>query len=203
MKIRRIGWTVLAIVALVAALLLGQGARFVQALTPPAAQTQVVAQAPDAPPPTPVPTLEGTFTDPQERFEVGILATMTVSSAGGNPLFQRPDGSLAYSVVVVPLTPGTPDPLPDVALVRAAEEAFGAGEGFQTTGFQAMNGGGLQIGWRGRLSQGAAPPAPVTGTILAKQQGANVFLLAVAALEAGADQVEGAIATLAPTLKAL
>ncbi|MBD0335012.1 MAG: hypothetical protein ICV62_05955 [Cyanobacteria bacterium Co-bin13] len=208
MKIRQIGWAALAMVALLGALLLGNGAGLLQRWGMPAVQAQLSAPtsapAPAAPaaPAAPLP-LGGTFTDPQSRFEIGLLETMTVSSAGGSPLFQRPDGSLAYTVVVVPLSPGSADPLPDVALVRAAEEAFGSGEGFQTTGFQAVNGGGLQIGWRGRLSQGSAPPAPVTGTILAKQQGENVFLLTVAATEAGAVQVGDAIATLAPTLKAL
>ncbi|MBD0268462.1 MAG: hypothetical protein ICV77_09220 [Cyanobacteria bacterium Co-bin8] len=205
MKIRQTGWAALAMLALLAALVLSNGANLFQRWGMPAAQAQLSAQTPTPTPTAPAAPLPlgGTFTDPQARFEIGLLETMTVSSAGGSPLFQRPDGSLAYTVVVVPLAPGSADPLPDVALVRAAEEAFGSGEGFQTTGFQAVNGGGLQIGWRGRLSQGSAPPAPVTGTILAKQQGENVFLLTVAATDAGAAQVGDAIASLAPTLKAL
>lgn len=158
---------------------------------------------------SPLPTVSatlpitGTFTDPQKRFEVGILDNMTTSTAGTSPLFSQPDGSLAYTVVTVPLSPGTADPLPDVALMQAAQKAFGLGEGFQTTGFQSVEGGGLQIGWLGRLSQPPSSPQAISGSILAKQQGGNIFLLLVAATADGAEQVPAAIATLAPTLKVL
>ncbi|HEY9762167.1 MAG TPA: hypothetical protein V6D07_06550 [Trichocoleus sp.] len=239
MSNRRIWTAGLALVALLAALLLGgkvsqtaglsnAGLSVAHAQTP---ATSAPTQSPVAAPgpaggsapgqPAVVPTpgqtpgasppaqtlgalpISGTFQDPQKRFEIGILETMTVSAAGGNPLFQQPDGNLAYTVAVVPLTPGTTNALPDVALLQAAKDTFGRGEGFQTTGFQAVEGGGLQISWFGRLSQGPTPPKPVSGSILAKQQGNQIFLLLVAALEPSREQVAGAIATLAPTLKVL
>lgn len=184
----------------------GKGLAIAQSPPPASAPAapSVPQTAPAPPPPTvaapPALTLNGSFSDPQNRFEVGILEATTVSTVAGNPLFQRPDGSLAYTVVVMPLGANAPNPLPEAALVQAAEKTFGAGEGFQTTGFQAV-GGGLQIGWLGRLSQPPAPPQPMTGSILAKQQGDSVFFLMVAATEAAAAEVEGAIAVLAPTLK--
>lgn len=240
MNNRRIWLTGLALIALLAVLLLGNGTVLLPTGLPTAGLSVAQAQTPAAPAPTPTPVaapgpaggsapvqpasaptaspapaaspapqppttlpINGTFQDPQKRFEIGILGPMTVSSAGGNPLFQQPDGNLAYTVAVVPLSPGTTNALPDVALLQAAEDTFGRGEGFQTTGFQAVEGGGLQISWLGRLSQGATPPKPVSGSILAKQQGNQIFLLLVAALEPNANQVQGAIATLAPTLKVL
>lgn len=166
----------------------------------PVAAPTSAAEPQTAPAPPAALPLNGSFSDPQNRFEIGILEATTVSTVAGNPLFQRPDGSLAYTVIVMPLAANAPNPLPEAALVQAAEKTFGAGEGFQTTGFQAI-GGGLQIGWLGRLSQPPAPPQPMTGSILAKQQGDNVFFLMVAATEAAAAQVEDAIAVLAPTLK--
>ncbi|HEY9735050.1 MAG TPA: hypothetical protein V6D06_02165 [Trichocoleus sp.] len=197
-------WLVgLAAAALLGVLLLGYGIDWLRPTGAAMAQTQPASGQSQPPAPASTPSLSGTYTDPQERFEVGILEAMTISSAGSSPLFQRPDGNLAYTVVVVPLAPGTADPLPDVALVRAAEDAFGAGEGFQTTGFQSVAGGGLQIGWTGRFSQGAAPAKPIMGTILAKQQGAEIFLLMVAGIDTGMEEVTSAIASLAPTLKVL
>lgn len=237
MNNRRIWLAGLALVALFAVLVLGNGTVLLQtagwsnvemsvaqAQTPPTPTSSPVAAPgpaggsapgqPVAPTPGQVPVpppaqpstalpLSGTFQDPQKGFEIGTLESMTMSSAGGNPLFQKPDGSLAYTVAVVSLSPGTTNALPDVALLQAAKDTFGRGEGFQTTGIQTVDGGGLQISWSGRLSQGPTPPKPVSGSILAKQQGEKIFLLLVAALEPSQNQVAGAIATLAPTLKVL
>lgn len=162
--------------------------------------TQVMAQEPELETAAPSFTLSGTYDDPQNRFQVGIADGFIVSTAGGSPLFQTPDGSLAYSVVVMPLDATAANPLPDVALLQATEAAFGKGEGFQTSSFQTVAGGGLQIDWTGRLTQGGGPPQPVAGKVLTKQQGEAIFMLMVAALEEGQPLVPEAINSLADTL---
>lgn len=184
-----------AAVALVLSLMLGYGLSDPLTVNAPAL-AQVEPTAENASPTD----ISGIYTDPQNRFEIGILNGYQVSTAGGSPLFQAPDGSLAYAVVLVPLDANAPDPLPDVALLRAAETALGQGEGFQTANFQPVEGGGLQIEWTGRLSQGSGPPQPISGRILAKQEGMTIYLLTVAGTETGSAQVEPATASLVPTL---
>lgn len=149
----------------------------------------------------PGPSVVGTYEDPQGNFQIGILDGYGVNSVSGFPLFQSTEGSLAYSVVKVLLKADTP--LSDIGLVDVAQTALGNGEGFQTQTFTPVVGGGLQIAWSGRLSQGSAPPQPISGTVLAKQQGSEVYLIVVAALEAGAPQVSEMVSTLASTLQIL
>jgi hypothetical protein len=110
-----------------------------------------------------------------------------MSMVSGSPLFQKQDGSAAYSIVRVPLTGDAP--LADIALVEIVQRSLGRGEGFQTQAFNPLPGGGLQIAWTGRLSQGATPAKPVSGTVLAKQQRAQVFLVVVAALETAVNEL--------------
>lgn len=145
--------------------------------------------------------ISGTYEEPQGRFQVGIIDGYSVSSAGGSPLFQQGDGGLAYSVVRVPLSSETP--LSDVGLAEITEQTLGQGEGFQAQTFDNVPGGGLQIAWTGRLSQGAAPPQPVGGLVLAKQEGSAAYLLVIAALEDAAGQVPSVAASLAATLEIL
>lgn len=155
----------------------------------------------NAPPPALAPALpmvSGNFADPQGRFQIGILDGYSVSSAGGNPLFQAADGSLAYTVAVAPFPTA---PTPEAALVAAAESTFGAGEGFVAgDDLQPIPGGGIRINWTGRLSQGAAPPQPITGKIFARQRDEAVFLLLVAATSAAEPQLSDAINALGGTL---
>ncbi|WP_017302200.1 hypothetical protein [Nodosilinea nodulosa] len=154
----------------------------------------------NAPPPALAPALpmvSGSFEDPQGRFQVGIIDGYSVSSVGGNPLFQAADGSLAYTVAVAPLLAAS---TPEAAMVAAAERTFGDGEGFVAGDVQPIPGGGIRVNWTGRLSQGAAPPQPITGKIFARQHGAEVFLLLVAATSAGEAQVSDAIIALGSTL---
>jgi hypothetical protein len=142
--------------------------------------------------------VNGSFEDPQKRFQIGILDGFKVSSAGGSPLFQAADGSLAYTVAVAPLLPAES---PEAALVAAAQRTFGNGEGFIAgDDVQPLPGGGLRINWRGRLSQGATPPEPITGKIFARQRGEDAFLLLVAATSAGEPQLSDAIIALGSTL---
>ncbi|HSM83546.1 MAG TPA: hypothetical protein VLS96_17805 [Nodosilinea sp.] len=154
----------------------------------------------NAPPPALAPALpmvSGSFSDPQGRFQIGIFEGYSVSSAGGNPLFQAADGSLAYTVAVAPLPVAA---TPEAALVAAAESTFGAGEGYVAGDVQPIPGGGVRINWAGQLSQGAAPPQPITGKIFASQRNAQAFLLLVAATETGEPQLSDAINALGSTL---
>jgi hypothetical protein len=162
-------------IALVISLLMAQA-------LPPLGNSFSQAQAQQGNPPPPrlapaLPMVSGSFEDPQQRFQIGILEGFNVSSAGGSPLFQAADGSLAYTVVVTPLTAAES---PDAALVDAAQRTFGNGEG--------------------RLSQGAAPPQPITGKIFARQRGQDVFLLLVAATDGASAQLSDAITALGGTL---
>lgn len=145
--------------------------------------------------------LSGTYEDPQGNFQIGILDGYAVSSAAGSPLFQNAEGSIAYSVVWVPLSSETP--LSEIGLVEIAQQTLGQGEGFQTQTFNAVPDGGLEISWRGRLSQGADPPRPVSGVVLVQQEGAEAYLLVVAALEDATSQVSEVVSTLTDTLTIL
>jgi hypothetical protein len=197
--IRRFRLVAIAILALLAIVLVGQGATVV----PWSTASQVLAQ--NNPPPEALapalPMVGGQFEDPQSRFQVGILDGYQVSTVSGSPMFQAADGSLAYTVVVVPQPAGTPDPLPDRHLALIANETFGDGEGFMASNLQSIPGGGIQLDWTGRLSQGNAPPQPVAGKVFVNQRGSNVYLLLVAATEAGMPQVNDAITTLGGTLR--
>lgn len=168
---------------------------------------------PDAPEPTanePSPaaaplTLGGSYDDPQGRYQIAILQGFSVNTYGGSPVFEAADGRLAYTVVTVPLAPESAEPVgtvTDATLAQAARETFGTGEGFQTTGFQQLDQGGIQISWLGSLSQQGVTQG-MQGVILSRQGGNQIYLLAVAATPEGYDQIEPAIATLAPTLELL
>lgn len=143
----------------------------------------------------------GTYEDPQGRFQIGILESYSTNSVSGSPLFQAEDGSVAYSVVTVPVS--NEAPLSDIALVEIAQQTFESGEGFQAQAFSTVPGGGLQIAWTGRLSAGAGPPQAVSGEILAKQQASEVYLLVIAAMEDGGANVSQTVSTLVSTLKIL
>jgi hypothetical protein len=186
-------------IALLASILLTQGIHWDLGLSGRTVSPLAQAQG-NAPPPALAPALpmvSGSFEDPQERFQIGILEGYSVNSVGVNPLFQAADGSLAYTVAVAPLLAASS---PEAAMVAAAETTFGNGEGFVAGDVQPIAGGGVRINWAGRLSQGAAPPQPITGKIFARQRDAQVFLLMVAATSAGEAQVSDAINALGSTL---
>ena len=191
----------MAAIALIVSLLIGSGHGWTTAAV--SSPGSMLAQAPANEPATTVeaaPSLSGLYKDPQGTFQIGILDGATTTTAGGPPLFTLPDGSLAYSVVQLPLD--SEAPLPDVTLVALANQALNNGEGFQTQTFTSVP-QGLQIDWTGRLSQGSRPPQPVSGSILANQQGAQVYLLVVAALETATAQVPQTLVALAESLEFL
>lgn len=202
MRRRSWGWVGITAIALVLSMMVG--GQLSSQNQRQSASAEILAQQPAETSPaagSSVPALSGTYEDPQGNFQVGILEGATTSTFAGHPLFQLPGGDLAYSIVRVPLNGEAA--LSDIALVELARQALDNGEGFQTQSFSPVPGGGLQIGWTGRLSQGAAPPQPISGTILAKQQGAEAYFLVVAALEAATEQVPQVLVTLSDTLKIL
>lgn len=147
------------------------------------------------------PTVIASYEDPQGKFKVGILDGYIATSAAGSPVFYADDGSIAYSVVQVAL--GSESPLSDLRLVEIAQSTLGKGEGFQTQTFNSIADGGLEIAWTGRLSQGSGAPQPVSGSILVRQQGADAYVLAVAALQSAVNQVPSVLNVLAGTLEIL
>ena len=202
MNRRPLAWLGVAAIALVVSLLVSSsGGNFGVAVF---ADVQIVQETTDTPPSStvvPSPIISGTYEDPQGRFQIGILNGYIVSSVSGSPLLQNADGSLAYSVVRVPLN--SEAPIPDIGLVEFAQQTLNNGEGFQTQTFTLVPGGGLQIAWSGRLSQGGTPPQPISGTALAKQQGTEVYLLVIAALESGVSQVPQLVSLLSDSLTIL
>ena len=199
MKQRAFWWTGLAAIALALSVLVGSAWQVGLSAAPPHI-LQVAQEVPEVETfaPETALALVGNYEDPQGNFQVGLLEGYTTSSAAGSPLFQNGDGSLAYSVIRVPLNSDTL--LSEIGLVEIAQQTLGQGEGFQTRTFNTVPEGGVQIAWVGRLSQGAAPPQPVSGTILAKQQGVDTYLLVVAALEDAVEQVPQVVSTLTDTL---
>lgn len=188
-------WGTLAAMALLLGLWLSQGAAV-------GGRSAAVAQQPiNLPPPelaAALPMISGTFEDPQGRFKIGLFDGYRVSTAGTTPLFQAPDGSLAYTVALTPL--GSSATASDADLLRAAQATFGQGEGFTPGDVQAIPGGGVRINWTGSLRQGAAPPQPISGKIFARQRDRDVYLLLVAATDAAEAQLSDAITTLGSTL---
>ncbi len=149
--------------------------------------------------------LGGSYDDPQGRYQVAILNGFSVNTYAGSPVFEAADGRLAYTVVTVPIAPDSDEPVgtvTDATLAQVARDTFGDGEGFQTTGFQQLDEGGIQISWLGSLSQGGSTQG-MQGVILSRQANNQIYLLALAATPEGYDQIESAIATLAPTLELL
>lgn len=198
--IRRFRILLLGTIALVVSILLTQGIQWGTAIGSAGSMSPQAQAQGNAPPPVLAPSLpmvSGSFEDPQGRFQIGIFDGYSVSSVSGSPLFQAADGSLAYTVAVAPLLAAGS---PEEAMVAAAESTFGGGEGFVPGDVQPIPGGGVRINWTGRLSQGAAPPQPISGKIFARQQEAEVFLLLVAATSAGEAQVSDAINALGSTL---
>lgn len=199
MNRRSFGWIGIAAIALVLSLVLSSEAGVMRPAAS-SATAQLAQATPDVAPAEVAPVLSGQYEDPQGAFQIGLLEGVITTTAGGAPLFTLPDGSLAYSVIRLPLESDTP--LSEVALVALARRTLDNGEGFQTQTFTSVP-QGLQIAWTGRLSQGGRPPQPLSGSVLASQQGAEVYLLVVAALEPAIAQVPQTLVTLADSLEFL
>lgn len=150
-------------------------------------------------PPLPI---NGTYRDPNGRYQIGILQDYKVSPIAGAVLIEAGDGNLAYTVLTQPqaqlgVAAGA---IPNDALVRAAQNAFRQGEGFQTGEVRSIP-GGVQIDWTGTLTI-AGRTQPVGGVILSRQVKDSVLLVLIAATEAGGDRVLGATSALLNSLQA-
>lgn len=145
-------------------------------------------------------TTSGIYEDPQGAFQIGILEGYSVTTVSGSPLFQAGDGSLAYSVVRVPVGEA---PLSELGLAELVQRTLGQGQGFRAQPFDTLASGDIQVGWTGQLSQGSSPPEPVSGIVLATQENTAAYLLVVAALADATDQIPAAVSALVDTLEVL
>ncbi len=146
--------------------------------------------------------LEGqSYQDPAARFQVGIIEGYTVSVLDrGSPLIESPQGDLAYTVVT--RSRSTDRPLSNGSLAQIAIETFERGEGFQAGEFREAPSGGALIRWTGNLTTGGQAQ-PLSGAIIARQQGRDVVMLLIAATESATTPVDDAISVLGQSLQAL
>ncbi|HEY9814632.1 MAG TPA: hypothetical protein V6D20_02325 [Candidatus Obscuribacterales bacterium] len=149
----------------------------------------------------PAPSLalaEEGYQDPGQRFQVGLLADYTQTMLAGVPIFESPDGTLAYTVALRPRA--TDVDLNAGALSQVAIDTFRTGEGLQVGAFEPVT-DGARLPWTGTLTMGRNTQ-PMQGVMLARQVPGRVLLLLIAATAEAADQVEAVYATLEPTLTA-
>jgi len=172
--------------------------------TPQASPSPTPTPTPAPPPPEPEPAVDplplsgSAYQDPRGQFEVGILQDYNVGFAGNSPLIEAPDGNLAYTVVARPRE--SDRPLPDSSLAQIAIETFERGEGFDPGAFQSAGDGEIRMPWTGSLKIGANTQ-PIAGSILVRQVGDRILILLVSATEAGAENIDAAIAALSDTLQ--
>ncbi|WP_017306156.1 hypothetical protein [Spirulina subsalsa] len=144
--------------------------------------------------------VEGTYIDPGQRFQVGILNGYKSSVIAGVPLFESENGQLAYSVAVRPRA-ALEEEFSDAALAQVAIDTFRQGEGFTPGFFEPTLFGGARIPWRGTMTIGRNSQ-PMQGVMLSRAlpMPNRIVILMIAATESEADQVETVFSTLAPTL---
>jgi hypothetical protein len=181
---------------------------------PPIPTPSVTPSALPAPVPSLMPSLiipntaqplpiAGKHTDPTKRFEIGLLQGYQVTPLGDSVLIESPDGRLAYTVLAQ--TAGQLGLLSGSVtldnLAQIARNALQRGEGFQSEAPQSIV-NGIQMNWTGQLTIGGRTQ-PVNGIIMAKPGNNSVLLLTIAATEAGAADLPGAIAALGESLQGL
>lgn len=186
----------------------------------PAASPEAPAPVPNpeaVPPEPPAPTVatlplnSAPYSDPGQRFQVGILQGYSPNTVAGVPLFESPQidlpdnrtipaGSVAYTVAVRPRA--TDAPLNAGALGQVAIDTFRNGENFAVGAVEPLGTDTAQTPWQGTLTTGSKTE-PMQGVIITRQIPGRVLILMVAATEAGADQLQSVAQTLAPTLQAM
>jgi hypothetical protein len=187
----------------------------------PGSRTEAPSPSPSpsiTPTPTPLPTvlpsviipnnaeplpIAGEHVDQVGRFRIGLLKGYRVTNLGDSVLMESPDGRLAYTVLAQ--TAGQLGLLSGSVtvenLAQIARNAMQRGESFQAEVPQPIV-NGLQMNWTGQLTIGGKTQ-PVNGIILAKPGNNSVLLLTIAATEAGAADLPGAIAALGESLQGL
>lgn len=167
---------------------------------PPTVSPQPAAPASTAPPAE----LGGTYTDPNRRFQVGILKNYKVTPLAGSVLIEAPNGAIAYTIVPQSQPLGNPIGLiagydNSEGLAKIATTVFQRGEGFQPSPARLEAGGGAVMDWTGALTIGGNPQ-PVRGVILIRPSSQYILLLLIAATQSGEAQVPSALSALAASL---
>ncbi|NEQ95604.1 MAG: hypothetical protein F6K30_02535 [Cyanothece sp. SIO2G6] len=139
------------------------------------------------------------FRDPAGQYEIALLPGYQIYGSATTSVIEAPDGSLAYTTVLVP-TFDSGVQLTDAGLAQLARETFQRGEGFITQEFQPIQ-SGIKVNWQGSVTTRGAQQ--LSGSIFARQEGDRVALLMIAATDAGQEALAGAIATLPPSLQLL
>lgn len=139
------------------------------------------------------------YTDPDNRFQVGILEDFNVKTIRDVLLIESSDGELAYTVGVQPRV--VERELPPATLAQISVEYFQRGEGFVPDTEQSLPNGNIVIPWEGTLTRGRNTQA-ISGKIFTKQaENNNILMLMVSATEARRSEVDGVLQVLMPTLK--
>ncbi|NJO19917.1 MAG: hypothetical protein HC838_07400 [Spirulinaceae cyanobacterium RM2_2_10] len=148
--------------------------------------------------PVTLPLAAELYQDPGNRFQIGVIQDYTQSSVSGVPLFESPDGQVAYTVAVRPRANDAA--VAPAALAQVAIDTFSRGENLQPGAFEPTPTGGARIPWMATLSQGRNSQ-PMQGVMLSQQIAGRLLILTIAATEEAAGQVEPVYATLTPTLQ--
>ncbi|MBP0029453.1 hypothetical protein [Roseofilum sp. Guam] len=179
----------------------------------PSAPTPLASPSPLPPPPAPpspepTPAIQeptasplevgGTYEDPNGFYQIAIVQDYKVSSTGNDPLFESPDGQMAYTVVRLPRL--TKQRLTNGILAQIAVEELQGGEGFLAQSYIPLGEGVVQVPWTGSLTQGRNSQ-PMSGTLISTQQEQDVYLVLIAATETGAEQVPNLLASLVDGLE--
>ncbi|MEA5470128.1 hypothetical protein [Spirulina sp. 06S082] len=170
--------------------------------TPEVTPSPTETPTPEADPVTQsaLPLSEKPYQDPSDRFQVGIIEGFNQSVITGVPLFESPDGQLAYTVAVRPRAADAP--LREWALSQVAIDTFNRGEGIVTGAYEAVESelGGAMLPWQGALTMGK-DRTPMKGILLSRQVPGRLVILAIAATESASAQIDAVYSTLEPTLK--
>lgn len=139
------------------------------------------------------------YVNEAQGYQIGIIENYQSTTLAGVPIIQNDSGAIAYTVAVRPRA--ADNPLNETALAQVAIDTFARGEGFQAGPIEATA-GGAKLPWRGTLSQGAVSQ-PMTGVLLSKQVPGKLLILAIAATESQAAEVDAVFETLAESLQPL
>ncbi|MDY7008005.1 MAG: hypothetical protein SWX82_29745 [Cyanobacteriota bacterium] len=134
------------------------------------------------------------------KFEIGIIEGYQQKIIAGVPVFESPEGNLAYTVVVKPQV--NLQQLDNQTLAIIAINEFARGEGFQPQEFQVIKSGEITLPWSGSLTMNNNTQ-PISGIILARQIDKNVFLLLISTTEAKAEKITQVLQVLSNSLKAV
>ncbi len=167
-------------------------------VSPSPSPTPVVQPSPTLQSPS-LPLNEEPYQDPGDRFQIAILQDYEQTSVSSVPLFESPDGQLAYTVAVRPRA-SDDFQLNEAALAQVAIDTFSRGEAMLPGGFEPELTGGAKIPWTGSLTQGRDTQV-MQGLMLSRQVPGRVLVLMVAATAEAADQLEPVYTSLAPTLQ--